>query len=290
MNGTGYGFLTAAAPDPDALTRALAEAFGIPAARVDVAPDGTVDGRNWDTALVTCEYELLRTGDLRGMLNVYAVPAVTTPPAPEALATVLARTLDTPVLAEVETATAPPSLRRVFLPQGWTTYATVEDLDPTPDPTLDPAPDPDQPSFHVHTTQTGLAAFPGAEVKGLPSAVHAFPPHTPLTNGLGTHRDLLHPWEALISRMAAGWPPARWYGAAMYRDDLAARDRLEAALPTLPDPVRTALAALDSRFRELTVDDAGKELGADPSTTPWYRHRRPTALPWRVLLPPDGSA
>ncbi|MFF4370198.1 pentapeptide repeat-containing protein [Streptomyces sp. NPDC001594] len=285
MNGTGYGFLTAAAPDPDALTRALAEAFGIPAALVDVAPDGTVDGRNWDTALVTCEYELLRTGDLRGMLNVYATPAVTTPPTPEALATALARTLDTPVLTEVESDTAPPSLRKAFLPQGWTTYTAVEDLDPPPEA--------DQPSFRVYATQAGLAAFPRAEVKGLPAAVHALRPHTPLTDALGAsraHRNLLHPWEALISRMAAGWPPARWYGADMYREDLEARDDLEAALPTLPAPVRTALATLDARFRELTADDAGAELGADPATTPWYRHRRPAVLPWRVLLPADPEA
>lgn len=285
MNGTGYGFLTAAAPDPDGLTRALAQAFALPAARVDVAPDGTVDGRHWDTALVTCDYEVLRTGDLQGMLNVYATPAVTTPPTPEALATVLARTLDTPVLTEVESETAPPSLRKVFLPQGWTTYTAVEDLDPPPEA--------DQPSFRVYATQAGLAAFPRAEVKGLSAAVHAHRPHTPLTDALDAsraYRNLLHPWEALISRMAAGWPPARWYGADMYREDLEARDGLEAALPTLPEPVRTALATLDARFRELTADDAGAELGADPATTPWYRHRRPAVLPWRVLLPVDPEA
>ncbi|MFF4644079.1 pentapeptide repeat-containing protein [Streptomyces sp. NPDC001389] len=277
MNGTAYGFLTAAAPDADALTRALAQGFGVPAARVDVAPDGTVDGRNWDTALVTCEYEILRAGDLRGMVNVYATPAVTTPPAPEALAATLARESGTPVLVEWG---REPWIRKVLLPQGWATYAAVEDLDLAED----------QPWFRVYAVQAGLPAFPDAEVEGLPAVVHGLPPRTPLADGLGAHRALLHPWEALISRMAAGWPPARWYGADLYREDLEARDRLEAALPALPGPVRTALADLDARFRELTVDDGGEELGADPSTTPWYRHRRPAVLPWRVLLPVDPEA
>ncbi|MFH7599490.1 pentapeptide repeat-containing protein [Streptomyces racemochromogenes] len=277
MNGTAYGFLTAAAPGPDALTRALAEAFAVPQARVDVAPDGTVDGRNWDTALVTCEYEVLRAGDLRGMVQVYATPAVTAPPAPEEVAAALARESGTSVLVEWGTV---PWVRKVFLPQGWTTYAAIEDLDIAQD----------QPWFRVYATQTGLAAFPEAEVEGLPATVHGVPAHTPLADALGEHRDLLHPWEALISRMAAGWPPARWYGADLYRADLEARDRLEAALPTLPDAVRTALTTLDARFHELTIDDAGEELGADPSVTPWYRHRRPAVLPWRVLLPADPEA
>ncbi|MFJ8214180.1 pentapeptide repeat-containing protein [Streptomyces sp. NPDC096033] len=277
MNGTAYGFLTAAPPAPDGLIRALAEAFAIPAARVDVAPAGTVDGRTWDTALVTCDYHLLRAGDLRGMLDVYAVPAVTAPPAPEEVAAALARELATPVLVECG---GQPWIRKVFLPQGWTTYAAMEDLDLAWD----------QPWFRVYATQTGLAAFPEAEVEGLPEAVRAVPPATPLTDGLGEPGTLLRPWEALISRMAAGWPPARWYDPGMYRADLEARDRLEAALPTLPAPVRAALTTLDTRFRELTVDDAGEELGADPSTTPWYRHRRPAVLPWRVLLPADPEA
>ncbi|MFJ8163626.1 pentapeptide repeat-containing protein [Streptomyces sp. NPDC096136] len=277
MNGTAYGFLTAAAPDADTLTRALAQGFGVPAARVDVAPDGTVDGRNWDTALVTCEYEILRAGDLRGMLNVYATPAVTAPPAPEELAAALARESGTPVLVEWG---REPWIRKVLLPQGRATYAAIEDLDVAKD----------QPWFRVYAVQAGLPAFPEAEVEGLPAVVHGLPPRTPLADALGAHRALLHPWEALVSRMAAGWPPTRWYGADMYLEDLEARDRLEAALPALPGPVRSALATLDARFRELTVDDAGEELGADPSATSWYRHRRPAVLPWRVLLPVDPEA
>ncbi|MEW1635198.1 pentapeptide repeat-containing protein [Streptomyces sp. NPDC093801] len=277
MNGTAYGFLTAAAPAADALARALAQGFGVPAARVDVAPEGTVDGRNRDTALVTCEYEVLRAGDLRGMVHVYATPAVAAPPAPEELAAVLARESGTPVLVEWG---REPWIRKVLLPQGWATYAAIEDLDIAKD----------QPWFRVYATQAGLAAFPEAEVEGLPSVVHGVPPRTPVADALGEHRSLLHPWEALISRMAAGWPPARWYDADLYRADLDARDRLEAALPALPGPVRTAVATLDARFRELTVDDAGEELGADPSSTPWYRHRRPAVLPWRVLLPVDPEA
>ncbi|MEU8434979.1 pentapeptide repeat-containing protein [Streptomyces sp. NPDC029216] len=277
MNGTGYGFLTAARPDRDRLAGALARGFGVPGARVDVAPDGVVDGRNWDTALVTCEYEALRAGDLRGMLNVYATPQVTGPPAPEELAAVLAGELGTPVLVEWGTV---PWIRKVLLPQGRSTFAAVEDLDIAKD----------QPWFRVYATQAGLAAFPEAEVEGLPDAVRGLAPPTPLADGLGEHRALLWPWEALVARMAAGWPPARWYGAGMYREDLAGRDRIEEALPGLPEPVRAAVATLDARFRELTVDDSGEELGADPSATAWYRHRRPAVLPWRVLLPVDPDA
>ncbi|MET8294590.1 pentapeptide repeat-containing protein [Streptomyces sp. NPDC005180] len=277
MTGTAYGFLTAAAPEADALNRALARAFQLPPERVDVAPAGTVDGRNWDTAFVTSEYEVLRAGDLRGMVHVYATPAVTSPPAPEGVAAVLAREAGTPVLAEWGTV---PWVRKVYLPQGWVTYAAIEGLDIAKD----------QPWFRVYAVQAGLAAFPEAEVTGLDAVVHGVPPETPLADGLGEHRALLWPWEALVSRMAAGWPPARWYGAGLYREDLAARDRIEDALPALPAPVRSAVTALDARFRALTVEDAGHELGADPASTAWQWHRRPAVLPWRVLLPVDPEA
>ncbi|RST07500.1 pentapeptide repeat-containing protein [Streptomyces sp. WAC07149] len=72
----------------------------------------------------------------------------------------------------------------------------------------------------------------------------------------------------------------------MYAEDLDARDALRGS-DLEGDP---RLEALDARFRAVTVDDAGHELGSDPATAPWYRLRRPAVLPWRVLLPADPEA
>lgn len=69
-----YGFLTAAAPEPEVVARVLAETFRVPLQSVDVSPASEMDDRNWD-ATVTCDYELL-PGDLPGQLSVYGAEEV----------------------------------------------------------------------------------------------------------------------------------------------------------------------------------------------------------------------
>ncbi|MBC3844452.1 hypothetical protein GXW82_42920 [Streptacidiphilus sp. 4-A2] len=73
-------------------------------------------------------------------------------------------------------------------------------------------------------------------------------------------------WEYLSSRMGSGWPPASWYPADFYREDLEYRDYLETAAAGLEPDVAaaftTALAAIDHTYRQLTVDDGGTALSA----------------------------
>ncbi|MCX5198603.1 pentapeptide repeat-containing protein [Streptomyces sp. NBC_00249] len=267
MNGHAYGFLTAGTVDPGALVRVLGEAFEVSGNEVDVAPYGQVEGRNWD-APVTGDHEHFDGGDIACAITVYAGPAVPDPPTDEALGRALARGLGTTVLLD---RTSYPSVHLVLTPSGSATFARVED------------PEPEDPGagFRVTATHTGVAAFPRAAVEGLPEVVRDLP-----LAPRGTDPRLWE-WTDLICRMEAGWPPLRWYGIDQYREDLRARDTLAAAAHDAPGLLLPELAALDARFRAVTVEDGGEELGADPSDTAWYWHRRPAVLPWRVLLPAD---
>ncbi|WP_306463753.1 pentapeptide repeat-containing protein [Streptomyces sp. WAC07061] len=266
MAGRDYGFLVAAPPDPAALGPVLDAVFGLGAGAVEVGPEGETEGWRWDTP-VQCGITWFGPGDLSCQLTVYAAPDVADPPCEEAVARALARGLGTAVLTDHATQ---PWLHHVHTPGGGSTLAAVEDLDGE-----------DHPALRVTTTQAGVAAFPDAAVRGLPEAVRTLP-FAPR----GTD-PRLWAWADLIGRMeAGGWPPLRWYGADMYAEDLDARDALRGS-ELEGDP---RLEALDARFRAVTVDDAGHELGSDPATAPWYRLRRPAVLPWRVLLPADPEA
>ncbi|GAA0302997.1 hypothetical protein GCM10010302_46890 [Streptomyces polychromogenes] len=261
--GRAYGFLTVARPRPAALARALGAVFAIGEGAVETGPEGEPDGWRWDTP-VQCGYEWFGPGDIACALHVYAGPAVPDPPSEETVARALARELGTAVLTGAGT---PPWIMRVLTPAGGSTYARTEDLDGE-----------DRPGLRVTAVQAGVAALPHVPVRGLPEVVRALP-LAPRDTG-----PRLWPWADLVCRMEAGWPPLRWYGADMYREDLRARDGLR---DLEGDP---RLEALDARFRAVTVDDGGGELGADPASAPWYRRRRPAVLPWRVLLPADPEA
>ncbi|MGW6865391.1 pentapeptide repeat-containing protein [Streptomyces sp. NPDC054901] len=294
MRGHAYGFMTAARPASADLVRILGEAFGVGAQGVDVGPEHAAADRNPDAA-VTCRYEYFDRGDLACALHVHAVPAITAPPTPEALGRSLALGLGTTVLLDG----GPPSIKRVLIPTGGATFARIEE------PEARQGGEGGGSGFRVAATQAGVEAFAHAPVRGLPEVVR----HVPLAPA-GTDRRL-RPWADLICRMEAGWPPVRWYGPDMYRDDLTARDDL-ADLDGNPE-----LAALDARFRAATVDDDGAEIGTTTGTAtgaeigtttgtatgtrqdtgsgpatrrtavPWYRRRRPAVLPWRVLPPAD---
>ncbi|MGO4463701.1 hypothetical protein AB4039_41550 [Streptomyces sp. M-16] len=174
-------------------------------------------------------------------------------------------------------------------PEGLTTFARVEELEG------------EEAGCTVSTTQVALPGFPRAMVEGLPEVPRELPVATPVTDALlpdadrhspaGEARTLVWLWEAFISRMVAGWQPAGWYGAAMYREDLENRDRLGAAAEALTGDERALVTAslerLDTVFREHTVEDDGRALAAalekdtgDLASAAWYWHRRPVALPW----------
>ncbi|MEV7544216.1 pentapeptide repeat-containing protein [Streptomyces sp. NPDC089915] len=261
--GRAYGFLTTARPEPAALARALDAVFALGEGAVEVGPEGEPDGWRWDTP-VQCGYEWFGPGDVACALHLYAGPAAADPPSEETVARALARELGTAVLTSTGTL---PWIMRVFTPAGGSTYARTEDLN-----------GPDRPALRITALQAGVRDLPHVPVRGLPEVVRDHP-LAPRDTG-----PRLWPWADLVCRMEAGWPPLRWYGAEMYREDLRARD----ALRDLEGDPR--LEALDARFRAVTVDDGGLELGADPAATPWYRRRRPAVLPWRVLPPADPEA
>ncbi|MFI1285029.1 hypothetical protein ACH4U5_30460 [Streptomyces sp. NPDC020858] len=279
-----YGLLTAGQADPEVIARVLAEAFGVPLASVDVSPASEMENRNWD-ATVTCEYEVF-SGDLACQLSVYGAEEVAPQPSEDDLAAVLARELATPVLISWGTL---PWIRKVVTPQGEVTFARVED------------PEDEGAGCRVYATEAPVVEFAGARVEGFPEVVRDLPAATPLADGLfpdvdphsaaGKIRTLVWGWEALISRMVAGWPPSRWYGAEMYREDLENRDRLGAVLTELTADelafVVIALLELDARFRDFTVDDDGEGLAEvlrldaqNFSSSPWYWRRRPATPPW----------
>ncbi|MFF4456314.1 hypothetical protein [Streptomyces goshikiensis] len=281
-----YGCFTVGKPDPEAVARVLAAAFGVSLRSVDVSLENEMGNRNWG-ATVSCDYAYL-TGDLACNLSVYGADEVRPQPSEEELARALARGLGTVVLTSWGNM---PWIRKVVTPQGGTTFARVEFLEGEGEGCL------------VTATETALAAFPQAVVEKFPEVVRGFPVATPLADGLlagadrnspaGDVRDLVWAWEALISRMAAHWSPSNWYGAAMYREDLENRDRLAAAVEALPADERAQAEAvvesLDGAFREGTADDGGRALAAalDSGTegfasAPWYWRRRPVALPWET--------
>ncbi|MEU9036487.1 pentapeptide repeat-containing protein [Streptomyces sp. NPDC048352] len=260
MTGRGYGFYLPSRPDPAVLGPILDAVFAVGEGAVEVGPEGEADGWRWDTP-IQCGYEWFGPGDIACQLHVYAGPAVPDPPSTETVARALARELGTAVMTDPG---GLPWIYRVLTPGGGSTFARVDALD--------------GPASLVTHTQARVAAFPDAVVQGLPEVVRSAPLAPPGTD------PRLWRWTDLICRMEAGWPPVRWYGSDMYREDLDERD----ALRDLEGDPR--LEALDARFRALTVADDGQETGADPASAPWYRLRRPAVLPWRVLLPADPAA
>ncbi|MFE1560272.1 hypothetical protein ACFW6V_35440 [Streptomyces sp. NPDC058734] len=280
-----HGFLTAGPAQPDAIARLLACIFRIPLESVDVYADGEMEERNWD-AQVTCERAVFQSGDCQAQLVVYVDDDLPVQLSEADLAAQLAQTLNTPVLISWGTL---PWMYEVVTAEGDRTFARVEGLEEGQD------------GVRVYATQEPVAAFPQATVEWFPEAVRDLATPTPVADELfpeadrrspaGEVRALVRLWERLLSRMASGWPPSRWYGADMYSEDLENRDRLGLAAEALTAEDRAAalaaMEALDTRFRAQTVDDAGAALAValgkaeeDFRTPQWYWRRRPPALPW----------
>ncbi|MEC4016750.1 hypothetical protein [Streptomyces sp. H27-D2] len=279
-----YNVLIACDAVPTGLAQALANAFATPLGSVDVSPSSELEARNWD-ATVTCEYEGIR-GDLDWMLTVYAAEEVAAHPSEESLSLALAQSLGVSVLYPWGTL---PWIRKVATPPGELTYARIEQ------------PEGEEGEFRVTAVELPVPDFPGAAVGKLPEIVKDLPIPTPLADdcvppireaGWKNIHGLLANWERLASRMAAKWPPSGWYPADMYREDLECRDELENLIAPLPESARAriqdALMAVDSSYREGTVDDGGRALAArtdglesaEIALRPWYWHRRPATVPW----------
>ncbi|SNT30451.1 hypothetical protein [Actinacidiphila glaucinigra] len=268
-------------PSAEAVAAALAQAFGVPPAEVDVAAEGELD-RNWG-ALVTCTTEE-RFGDVALSLDVYALDAVADQPAEHHLAAALAALLRTAVLFPAEGVR--PSAYWVATPEGVVARARVADTD-----------DPDE--FLVDAVEAPVARLPHVRVIRIPEAVYDLRVATPVADafrdGLVGEReepavDSLGAWEMLVRTMADAWRPAGWYPSKLYGWRLEARDRLSVAEAELPPQdataLRAALAGLDELFLAHTVEDPEHRLareitgGDDPAGRGWWWYRRPDPLPW----------
>ena len=106
----------------------------------------------------------------------------------------------------------------------------------------------------------------------------------------------LRKWERLSHRLSVidpgnSNPYLGYYMIEEYLNDLSIRDDLEALVTSLPEPARShvdeLLGAIDEKFKQITVDDAGKAI-QDYYTDgypgiehrPWYWQRRPIRIPW----------
>ncbi|WP_051797977.1 hypothetical protein [Catenuloplanes japonicus] len=237
---TAYNLYCTIAPPPDRLAAALGEVAGVPASSVDLAHPDTA-ARDWQVAVLGTLSPM--GGHLRLAVEVWlGETAVRRPPEPEAAA-ILARSLGTPVCYP---AVEPrPSAYWFALPDG--VHTRVRWVDP------DEMPADGEPCVvRFSASERPIAALPDVPVRPIPEVIHD---HR-LPEGLGIPALAL--WEHLIIRIESGWPPDGWYPAEFYHQWLSHRDAIDPA--ALDEPTRAALAALDTRFRHLTRDDAGAAL------------------------------
>ncbi|MEO3811223.1 hypothetical protein ABGB17_19695 [Sphaerisporangium sp. B11E5] len=95
-------------------------------------------------------------------------------------------------------------------------------------------------------------------------------------------------WELLVKRIEQEWPGQDFYPVQEYILDLTVRDGLEeyceALRGKLRGKFRHALDRLDERYRAVTHEDGGAELGqywrplSERTETRWWWTRRPNGL------------
>lgn len=268
-----YDLLLAGDFDRVALAGALADLAGVTAAAVDVA-SRDAEERSWDSP-VLCTYEPVG-GDVSWLLDVYVVAGAARDPDASVAAGRIAGQLGVPVLWAAEESL--PSAFWLVTPDGTKTRARVYEDDG----------DGDNAAYRVDAVEKPMPLFPSARVEPLPEVIREHPVPTPVTDELAAWLDgedagsadavrrarvYLAVWEQLTERMAAGWPPDGWYPAGFYRDDLAARDELDAAVAGLPAAAagrfRWAVGRVDEKFRTLTRETAAGTGGA------WWWQRVP---------------
>ncbi|MDQ0365626.1 hypothetical protein [Catenuloplanes indicus] len=269
-----YYLYLPAVPPRDRIAAALADAGGVPARAVDLADDGVIE-RNWQAPVLGTLAPV--TGDLRLRVEAWFAASTRLPTEPDTAAT-LARALNVPVAySAVEHV---PDAYWMALPDGRHTRIRLSEPD-------DLRPDDEPPHLTVDATEHPIPALPHVPVRPQPEVIHAHP--------LPSRCDIpeLTSWDHLLLRIESGWPPDGWYPAEFYASFLASRDTITPA--ALDTTTRDALAALDARFRSLTVDDGGAALRsrltnspitslawARPATfgTGWWWHRITTPVPW----------
>jgi hypothetical protein len=281
-----YNLLLTGEEIPSRVASVLSEAFGVRPADVDVSAMDEYEARNWD-AVVSCEYEELR-GDLRWSLTIYATEEAALQPTEEGLALLLSQALGTVTLFP-EGMTV-PSIRRVATPRGELSHARVTE------------PESEGEETRVTAVEIEIPEFPHASVSMFPEIIKEIRHDTPVVDAyfpteaegdLKALRGDLINWERLTVRMTAGWPPSRWYPAAMYLEDLRFRDEAEEIASHLPDvhrgPALRALEELDAIYRHMTVEDGGRALSEacelpieEFAGRPWYWLRRPPQVPWQA--------
>jgi hypothetical protein len=280
-----YDLLLAGDFDRATLAGALADLAGVAAGLVDIA-DRDAEERAWDSA-VLCTYEPVG-GDVSWLLDVYSVAGEAREPDVSVAAGSLAARLGVPVLWAAQE--LPPSAFWLVMPDGTRTRARVYEGDG------------DVPAYRVDAVERPVPAFPSARVEPLPEVIREHPVPTPVADELAAWlagEDVVLPegtqdavrqahmylavWEQLTERMAAGWPPDGWYPADFYREDLANRDRLDAAVTRLPAATTGrfgwAIGRVDERFRTLTHETTDAPT---PGGEAWWWRRAPDK-PARIL-------
>ena len=298
-----YNYFLTAELNSDRLREALALAFAVPLASVDVSAADDYD-RDWEAA-VACGYEQ-SLGDATWSLDIVCGDEQPGTPTEKHVALVLAEELGQAVLFPAEP--FPPSAYWLSAPGGLRTRARLYEEDGE-----------DGPHYVIDAVGRPVPGLPGLRVDRQPEVIREHRVPTPTGDGfsawVAAHRESqgraaaprpgepewyaatrLGAWEALTVRMTANWPPDGWYPADYYREDLETRDELEGVAQRLdPDVVQrftAVLAEIDQAFRDATVETPGAALpealgGSGPETSHrgWWWHRLPPQLPWGPEVP-----
>ncbi len=285
----------------DRLVSALASLVSLPVDSVDIDDEGEF-GRNWSAPVLGTISP--GTGDVHSHLAVYFSEAIVPPPTEAAVATWLAQHLEIAVAYPSEELS--DSAYWLVDPDALPSKARIEDIGPE----IFDAEAEYEPVYRIEAVEHLVPTLPDLPVAAMPEAIHEHLMPTPITDQLkvalrpwsspqapeeeaGHARSGLGAWEAMVARLAAGWPPDGWYPAGYYWEDLELRDELARAGQTLPDPACTPFAAalhkVDQRFVALTEEDGGAALAAEmgagyavpDGTDRWWWRRIPRPVPWQ---------
>jgi hypothetical protein len=282
-----YLFLLDRDVDRPVLAAALAEMLGVAVAAVDVGSDDDYD-RNWN-AQVSCTVTSL-DGDLPLHLDIYFADKLPSPPEAEAAAWLSARL---GILVAYQSMPMPPSAYWLVGPDGRPARARLLDEDENGGLLVS--------GKRIAAAEAFISLYPEIPVTPLPEVIREFRMPTPLSDRLAAENqsppgspawiafDRLSSWESMVTRLIEGWLPDGWYPPEFYREDLETRDRLEKAAEALPETARSefaeALAMIDHRFSEATVDDNGQALASRAGAVPdrWWWRRVTIPVPWQDM-------
>lgn len=295
-----YDLLFTGPCEPTDLEVALAAAFALPLADIDVAEedagDRVVGDRFWSASVLATWGE--RHGDIALSLTITAVNDVGDRPTEAALAARLAELLGTPILYPATS--YPPSAYWLADVHDQPARARLE-----PSDEVDAGVEDDL-ALTITAVNRFVPALPLLHVTPIPEVIREHRLPTPLADafaGPRSARNALAAWESFITRLTSGWPPDAWYPADYYAEDLHYRDEADALLPALvPDlaaAMASALHTLDEAYAASTIPDDGIALSqalgipaADLAQRPSRWRRRPANPPWPTpaITEPDDVA